>query len=506
MDIERRLLDQDPEQRQSRRGPAGAARARELASRLHRLVEDHGAGRLPGGARLSAHRGLGRSQGLGQVRLREDAGIPLGHPACAAGGRTARFRSAATSASRPGRTCPGEYRAMLRRLVVIQGDTEPASVEQQRHLGKTAPSLYDMRNVFQVNVEEGRHLWAMVYILQKYFGRDGREEAERAAAAPLRRRRQAAHARRLQRGDAGLALVPHVHLLHRPRRQDAAREPGAIRLRSAVAHLPLHADRGSAPHVRRRDRHRPHHPAHLRGDEGGRHRGPERHRQGARARRDRPADHAEEAQPALHAVARPVRLRGLDQRRQRLQRRPQGPLPGDQDRGRPPARAMRPIRCSSSSTARSSASTSRRSPPSTCGCATTTPPTASAASTAGTRSSSGSASNFRFELPHVAFHRQIGEFKDVKATPDGRAGRRGDLEPRRRTSGCRRRTTATSSQSLMKPGHRARQVRELDRPAAGRHRQQARRLRIREDRGLARVRVAKAKRARVQRGEHVQST
>src|ERR1700749_5170687 len=73
---------------------------------------------------------------------------------------------------------PGEYRAMLRRLVVIQGDTEPASVEQQRHLGATAPSLYDLRNLFQVNVEEGRHLWAMVYLLQKYFGRDGREEAE----------------------------------------------------------------------------------------------------------------------------------------------------------------------------------------------------------------------------------------------------------------------------------------------------------------------------------------
>ena len=67
---------------------------------------------------------------------------------------------------------------MLRRLVVIQGDTEPASVEQQRYLGKTAPSLYDMRNLFQVNVEEGRHLWAMVYLLQKYFGTDGREEAE----------------------------------------------------------------------------------------------------------------------------------------------------------------------------------------------------------------------------------------------------------------------------------------------------------------------------------------
>jgi benzoyl-CoA 2,3-dioxygenase component B len=88
---------------------------------------------------------------------------------------------------------PGEYRAMLRRLVVIQGDTEPASVEQQRHLGKTAPSLYDLRNLFQVNVEEGRHLWAMVYLLHKYFGRDGREEGEALLERrdePRRRRRR----------------------------------------------------------------------------------------------------------------------------------------------------------------------------------------------------------------------------------------------------------------------------------------------------------------------------
>ena len=64
------------------------------------------------------------------------------------------------------------------RLIVVQGDTEPASVEQQRVLGDTAPSLYDLRNLFQVNVEEGRHLWAMVYLLHAYFGREGREEAE----------------------------------------------------------------------------------------------------------------------------------------------------------------------------------------------------------------------------------------------------------------------------------------------------------------------------------------
>jgi len=73
---------------------------------------------------------------------------------------------------------PGEYRANLRRIIVTQGDTEPASVEQQRHLGLTAPSMYDLRNLFQVNVEEGRHLWAMVYLLHKYFGRDGREEGD----------------------------------------------------------------------------------------------------------------------------------------------------------------------------------------------------------------------------------------------------------------------------------------------------------------------------------------
>src|SRR5215212_8274436 len=77
---------------------------------------------------------------------------------------------------------PGEHRSTLRRLIVTQGDTEPASVEQQRALGATAPSLYDLRNLFQVNVEEGRHLWAMVYLLQTYFGRDGREEAEELLA------------------------------------------------------------------------------------------------------------------------------------------------------------------------------------------------------------------------------------------------------------------------------------------------------------------------------------
>ena len=93
-----------------------------------------------------------------------------------AGERTIGFGDNAASAA--WEQVPGELRGILRRIIVTQADTEPASVEQQRLLGKTAPSLYDLRNLFQVNVEEGRHLWAMVHLLHQYFGKDGREEAD----------------------------------------------------------------------------------------------------------------------------------------------------------------------------------------------------------------------------------------------------------------------------------------------------------------------------------------
>ena len=121
----------------------------------------------------------------------------------------------------------------------------------------------------------------------------------------------------------------------------------------------------------------------------------------------------------------------------------------------------------------------------------------SAASSAGTRSSRRPASTFKLELPHVAFHRQIGEFKNVKASPAGdlstrppgsaRAGPMAAVEGRRRLH--RRADEA---------GERARQVRQLDRAAAGRHRQQAGRFRIREDRGVA-VMSSAAQRGRVPR-------
>ena len=49
--------------------------------------------------------------GLGQVRLREDAGLPLGHLPRRAGGRTARSTSATTWASPRGRRCPASTAA-----------------------------------------------------------------------------------------------------------------------------------------------------------------------------------------------------------------------------------------------------------------------------------------------------------------------------------------------------------------------------------------------------------
>ena len=59
--------------------------------------------------------------------------------------------------------------------------------------------------------------------------------------------------------------------------------------------------------------------------------------------------------------------------------------------------------------------------------------------------------DFKFELPHVAFHREIGEFRDVRRRPTGELHRRRQPGIATRASGCRRTRTATSSPRLMKP-------------------------------------------------------
>ena len=232
---------------------------------------------------------------------------------------------------------PGEYRAMLRRLLVIQGDTEPASVEQQRHLGATAPSLYDLRNLFQVNVEEGRHLWAMVYLLQKYFGRDGREEAEEL----LRRRSGDQDSPRMlgafnEATPDWLSFFMFTFFTDRDGKMQLAAlaqsgfDPLSRTCRFMLteeAHHMFVGETGVQRIVQRTC-------------EAMREAGiddPHGHRTRARAGRDRSADVAEEGQPAFLADARPVRQRDQHQRGERVQCRAEGPLSRGQADRRPRA-------------------------------------------------------------------------------------------------------------------------------------------------------------------------
>ena len=64
-------------------------------------------------------------------------------------------------------------------MITAQGDTEFASVEQQRHLLATAPTDYDRYAAARIMAEEQRHGWQMAYLLMTYFGQQGRREAQK---------------------------------------------------------------------------------------------------------------------------------------------------------------------------------------------------------------------------------------------------------------------------------------------------------------------------------------
>ena len=70
-------------------------------------------------------------------------------------------------------------RDSLLHLIVFQGDTEFASVEQQKHLLNTAPSDYDLQSALKVMREEMRHGTQMCNLLVKYFGDSGKLEAQK---------------------------------------------------------------------------------------------------------------------------------------------------------------------------------------------------------------------------------------------------------------------------------------------------------------------------------------
>ncbi len=70
-------------------------------------------------------------------------------------------------------------RDALQNLIVYQGDTEFASVEQQRRLLENPPSDYDLLSIMRVMSEEMRHGWQMSYLLCEHFGDEGRREAQK---------------------------------------------------------------------------------------------------------------------------------------------------------------------------------------------------------------------------------------------------------------------------------------------------------------------------------------
>ena len=219
------------------------------------MVGRDGPREVAGDGRLPAHRGQRRAQGLGALRLREDAGLPLGHLPRPRRGRAqgqlrrpqGRYGLAGRAGGipldpAPDHRHPGRHRARLGRAAAPPRPHLPVALRPEEPVpgqrrGRPPPL--------------GHGVSASRLLRPRRAGR-GRG----AARAPLGRRRQPADPHRVQREDAGLAVVLHVHLHHRPRRQVPARGAGGIGLRPALAHLPLHADRGGAPPVRRRDRHR----------------------------------------------------------------------------------------------------------------------------------------------------------------------------------------------------------------------------------------------------------
>jgi benzoyl-CoA 2,3-epoxidase subunit B len=72
-----------------------------------------------------------------------------------------------------------QMRDALMNLIVYQGDTEFASVEQQRYLFETAPTDWDRRAITRVMIEEMRHGWQMCALLVDHFGYSGKVEAQK---------------------------------------------------------------------------------------------------------------------------------------------------------------------------------------------------------------------------------------------------------------------------------------------------------------------------------------
>ena len=195
----------------------------------------------------------------------QDARLPLGHLPRAARRRSARSASATTWASRRGRRCRASTATRCaassspRATPSRPRSSSSACSGKHRAVAlRPAQPLPGERRGGAAPLGDG--LPAAPLLRHATGARRPRSCCERRAGDPDKPRILG----RLQRADRRLARLLHVHDVHRPRRQVPARarwrESG---LRSAGAHHPLHAHRGGAPHVRGRDRRRPHRAAHA---------------------------------------------------------------------------------------------------------------------------------------------------------------------------------------------------------------------------------------------------
>jgi len=158
--------------------------------------------------------------------------------------------SACTRASPPGKTSRANIAPFFAASLVTQGDTEPASVEQQKMLGLSCPSLYDLPQHLS-GERRGRppplgHGLPVTPLFRPRWPRRSRI----LARTSLRRHGQPPNTGSVQRANSRLARLLHVHLLHRSRRQVSAMRPGRIRPFDPLApHLPIHASLKEAHHM-----------------------------------------------------------------------------------------------------------------------------------------------------------------------------------------------------------------------------------------------------------------
>ena len=230
------LRREDPEQRQPLRQQAPAARARALAAEVHPVVEGDGAAGLPGlPPGLRAHRDQRRPRRVGALRVREAAGIPVGHLSRRSGPRSqdrlrrflrpGRLAGSAGRVPQPaappdrdaGRHRAGERRAAAAARPALPEHVRPAQPVSGQRRGRPSPL--------------GDGLPAALVLRPRRPRRGGG-----TARAPERQPRQAAHPRSVQRADRQLARLLHVHDVHRPRRQVAADVAVGELARSAGAH------------------------------------------------------------------------------------------------------------------------------------------------------------------------------------------------------------------------------------------------------------------------------